>query len=63
MTRFTDSLDNVVKLLKKGFTTEQIAKKTGVTGRTIATRRRQIMEKHNAKNSFHLGYILGKKGR
>jgi DNA-binding CsgD family transcriptional regulator len=51
----------MLKLLKRGFTSTEIAKELGMSIRSIAYKRQEMMIKNKAKSAFHLGYLLGRR--
>jgi DNA-binding CsgD family transcriptional regulator len=52
--------EQVLECLKKGMTSEKIAKKFRVSRRTIESRRSSLTKRYRSKSSFQLGFKVGR---
>lgn len=56
----TDREKEIVRLLANGLSTKEIAEKLSISFNTVETHRRNMLKKHNCKNTTELVYFAAK---
>lgn len=58
----TSRESEVLHCLSQGMTTDEIAAYLYLSHETVKTHRSKLMQKFNARNAFHLGVLVMKRG-